>query len=225
MINVYAQYSFGGYKIYHLTENSVYEVTAINRFDIPDSVIQLFSHYGIKLLQTTDVCGNYILFVNDIPCKERDDMGRAKTCSLSLVGSEVYDAASLRRLATLIAFEIDDFESFFRDLFTIEDTLKFNYPKFKDFILNAESEDVISQDRLRNEMSRRNNPIVVYTTIKPGTAIEPLYRSFNKICLAKSFLLKWDEKSRSIQNSSIDKIGIRTLLYKIINKLTAIWKN
>lgn len=225
MINVYAQYSFGGYKIYRLSENTLDEVTATNRFGIPDSAIQLFSHYGIKLLQTVDLYGNHILFINDIPCKERDDMGRAKTCSLALVGSTANDAISLRRLAVMIAFELGDFESFFSDLFSIGDSLTFNYSKFHDFIQTAEAEEVVLQDRLRNEMSRRNNPIVVYTTAKPETAIESLYRSFNKISLAKPFLLKWDENSRTIQNTAIDRIGFRALLCKIINKLTAIWKN
>lgn len=225
MITIYAQYSFGGYKIYHLTENSVDEVTANNRCNIPESAIQLFSHYGTKLLQTTDLSGNHILFVNDIHCKDRDDMGRAKTCSLVMVGTTDFDSVSLRKLAVMIAFELGDFELFFSKLFSIEDSLKFNYSKFNDLIISADSETVLSQDRLRNEMSRRNNPIVVYTTIKPQAAIEPLYRNFNKLSLAKSFRLKWDDNSRSIQNSSIDRVGFRALLCRIITKLTAIWKN
>lgn len=225
MISVYAQYSFGGYKIFKLSENSVEEVTAINRLELPDSAIQLFSHYGIKLLSARDLAGKYVLFVNDIPCQEKDDMGRAKTCAVVFTGTSLSDADTLRTLAVMIAFELDQFEKFFSGLFSATDSLNFDYKKFDDFIRNAVDEEVVSQDKLRNEMSHRRNPIVVYTTVNPEGAITPLYRNFDKKYLSKPFLLKWNENTRTIQNSAIDRIGFRTLLYKIINKLTAIWKN
>lgn len=225
MINLYAQYSFGGYKIFKLTESSVEEVTATNRLDIPDSAIQLFSHYGIKLLASKDLAGTYILFVNDIPCKEHDDMGRAKTCSVVMTATSVSEANMLKRIAVMLVFELDKFEDFFSSLFTVKDTLEFDYLRFIEFIKNAADSEVVSQDRLRNAMSLKSTPIVAYTTEKPETAITPIFRSFESKQISRPFLLKWIESERKIQDSAVERIGFRSLLYMIISKLTAIWKN
>lgn len=225
MINLYAQYSFGGYKIFRLTEGAVEEVTAANRFGIPDSAIQLFSHYGIKMLASKDLAGNYILFVNDIPCKEHDDMGRAKTCSMIITATSVSEANMLKRIAVMLAFELDKFEEFFSSLFTLRDTLEFYYARFMEFVENAADNDVLSQDRLRNAMSRKTTPIVVYATEKSETAIKPLYKNFDARLISHPFLFKWIESERKLQDSSVGKIGFRSLLFMIISKLTAIWKN
>lgn len=225
MINIFAQYSFGGYKIFRLSEESVAEVTSTNRLGLPDSAIQLFSHYGVKLLAAEDMSGNYILFVNDIPCKDKDDMGRTKTCSLAIIGTSMSDVATIRRLAVMIAFELVQFETFFGDLFSVSESLNFDYQRFDEFVKAVQKEDAVSQDRLRNEMSHRNNPIVIYTTARPESAVSPLYRNFSKGHLLKPFLLKWNDNSKILENSVIDRLCVRTLLYKIIKKLTAIWKN
>lgn len=225
MINLYAQYSFSGYKIFRLTEDAAEEVTASNRLDIPDSAIQLFSHYGIKLLASKDLLSNYILFVNDIPCKEHDDMRRAKTCSMIMTATSVSESNMLKRIAVMLVFELDKFEEFFSSLFTVKDTLEFDYLRFNEFIKNAADSEVISQDRLRNAMNLKATPIVVYTTEKHETAITPLFRNFEAKQISRSFLLKWIESERKIQDSAVERIGFRSLLYMIISKLTAIWKN
>lgn len=225
MINLYAQYSFGGYKIFRLTEGAVEEVTAANRFGIPESAIQLSSHYGIKMLASKDLAGNYILFVNDIPCKEHDDMGRAKTCSMIITATSVSEANMLKRIAVMLAFELDKFEEFFSSLFTLRDTLEFDYACFMEFVENVADNDVLSQDRLRNAMSRKATPIVVYATEKSETAIKPLYRNFDARLISHPFLFKWVESERKLQDSAVERIGFRSLLYIIISKITAIWKN
>lgn len=225
MINLYAQYSFGGYKIFRLTEDVVEEVTAANRLGIPDSAIQLFSHYGIKMLASKDLAENYIFFVNDIPCNDRDDMGRSKTCSMIMTATSLSEANMLKRIAVMLAFELDKFEEFFGSLFIIRDTLEFDYAHFMEFIENAADRDVLSQDRLRNAMSRKTTPIVVYTTEKPETAIKLLYRNFEARLISHPFLFKWVESERRLQDSAVERIGFRSLLYMIISKLTAIWKN
>lgn len=225
MINLYAQYSFRGYKIFRLSENAVEEVTATNRLGITDSAIQLFSHYGVKLLASKDLSGNYILFVNDIPCKEHDDMGRNKTCSMVMTATSLSESNMLKRIAVMLVFELDKFEELFSSLFSIKETLMFDYRRFSQFIDNAADNEVVSQDRLRNAMNRKATPIVVYTTEKPESAIKPLYRNFEAKQISHPFLLKWVESERRIQDSAIEKIGFRSLLYMIISKLTAIWKN
>lgn len=225
VINLYAQYSFGGYKIFRLTESAVEEVTSANRLGISDSAIQLFSHYGIKMLASKDLVGNYILFVNDIPCKEHDDMGRAKTCSMIMTATSLLETNMVKRIAVMVAFELDKFEEFFSSLFAIRDTLEFDYASFMEFIDNAADCVLLSQDRLRNAMCRKSTPIVVYTTEKPETAIKPLYRNFEARRISHPFLFKWVESERKLQDSAVEKIGFRSLLYMIISKLTAIWKN
>lgn len=225
MINLYAQYSFGGYKIFRLTEGAVEEVTAANRLGIPDSAIILFSRYGIKMVAAKDLAGNYILFVNDIPCKEHDDMGRAKTCSMIITATSVSEANMLKRIAVMLAFELDKFEEFFSSLFVIRETLEFDYARFMEFIDNATVGEVLLQDMLRNAMSRKATPIVVYTTEKPETAIKPLYRNFDARLISHPFLFKWVESERKLQDSAVERIGFRSLLYMIISKITAIWKN
>lgn len=225
MLTIYAQYSFGGYKIFRLTNDHVEEVTGVNRHGITDSVIQLFSHYGIKMLNCHDAQGLHIFFVNDIPCRELDDVGRNKTCSLMICGTNLNDAKLLRRLAVMIAFELCSFETFFSSLFTISDTLNFDYLKFEKFIKLMADKEVFAEDCLRNAMLQKPYPIVVYTTSDRKTVLEPLYPRFGKGQLRTCFSLKWDEQSRKIVDSSIDRIGFVHLLQQILNKIATLWKN
>lgn len=225
MISLYAQYSFGGYKIYRLSSEAIEEVTGNNRRDIPDSGIQLFSHYGIKLMCGNDLEGNYLLFCNDIPCRELDDMGRAKTCSFLLTGSRHSDKRLLRNLAVMIAFELSRFEDYFAQLFSITDALTFDYKSFQEFLKSADSEETITNDRLRKTMAAKSNSIIIYTTEKPNSAISPLFHRFDKSRLRDSFFLKWDENTRSIKENAIERIGFLRLIQQIINKIATIWKN
>lgn len=225
MLTIYAQYSFGGYKIFRLTNESVEEVTGVNRLGISDSAIQLFSHYGIKMLNSHDAQGQHIFFVNDIPCRELDDVGRNKTCSLIICGTNLNDAKLLRRLAVMIAFELSGFETFFSSLFSITDTLNFDYRKFEELIELMADKEVFAEDRLRKAMLQKSYPIVVYATSDMKTALEPLYPRFGKGQLRTCFSLKWDEQSRKIVDSSIDRIGFVHLLQQILNKIATLWKN
>lgn len=225
MLTIYAQYSFGGYKIFRLTNEGVKEVTSVNRLGITESAIQLFSHYGIKMLNCHDEEDLQIFFVNDIPCKELDDMGRNKTCSFMICGTSLSDAKLLRRLAVMIAFELSGFEIFFSSLFSITDTLNFDYKKFEEFIKFMAEKEVFAEDRLRKAMLQKPYPIVVYTTSDRKTALEPLYLRFGKGQLRTCFYLKWDEQSRKIVDSSIDRIGFVHLLQQILNKIATLWKS
>lgn len=225
MISIYAQYSFGGYKIYRLSPDAIEEVTGKNRLGIPESGIQLFSHYGIKLICGNDLEGNYLLFCNDIPCRELDDIGRAKTCSFLLTGSSQSDKRLLRNLAVMIAFELSQFEEYFNRLFSITDVLNFNYNSFREFLKSADSEAVITNDRLRKTMATKSNSIIIYTSENPKSAISPLFNIFDNSRLKDSFFLKWDENTRSIKENAIERIGFLNLLQQIINKIATIWKN
>lgn len=225
MISIYAQYSFGGYKIYRLSPDVIEEITGNNRLCIPDSGIQLFAHYGIKLMCGNDFEGNYLLFCNDIPCRELDDMGRAKTCSLLLTGSSQSDKRLIRNLAVMIAFELSQFEEFFAQLFSITDVLTFDYKSFQEFLKSADSEETIKHDPLRKTMAAKSNPIIVYTCADPKSAISPLFNRFDKSRLRDSFFLRWDENTRFIKENAIERIGFLNLLQQIINKIATIWKN
>lgn len=225
MISVYAQYSFGGYKIFKLEKESVTEVTGENRTGIPDTAIKLFSHYGVKLLLAQDLYGCYQLFVNDIPCRERDDMGRAKRCSILICGTSLTDAKLLRKAAIMILFELNQFENFISSLFEIKDSLQFDYDRFENFMNEIVNDESIREDRLRFAMFKKSNPIVVYTTTSPSNALEILYTGYGKKNLNASFLLKWDEDSRSIKDRSVERIGFIHLIYRLLSKLTTIWKN
>lgn len=225
MIKIFAQYSFGGYKIFNLDNGTVTEVTGDNRMGIPNSAIRLFSHYGIKLLYAQDIEGYYTLFINDIPCIEKDDMGRAKRCSLLLCGTSLSDAQILRKIATMILFELDQFERFISGLFAIKDSLTFDSISFDKFFYETLNDESILEDRLRYAMYNKTNPIVVYTTVSATGALESIYNCFGKKNLSSSFLLKWDDNSRSIKDRSVERIGFMRLIYKLISKLTTIWKN
>jgi len=225
MISVYAQYSFGGYKIFRLEKDAVLEVTRDNRMEIPDSAIKLFSHYGVKMLLAKDITGSYQLFINDIPCRESDDMGRFKRCSILLCGTSLTDAQLLRKVAIMILFELNQFENFINSLFEIKDNLQFDYERFENFVNEIVNDESIREDRLRLAMLKKSNPIVVYTTMSSSNALEPLYLGYGKKNLNASFLLKWDEGSRSIKDRSVERIGFIHLIYKLLSKLTTLWKN
>lgn len=225
MITVYAQYSFGGYKIFRLAENSVEEVTRENMMGLPQSALQLFSHYGIKLLCAADINQNYILFVNDMPCKEKDDMGRSKTCSVLISSRDRADIPAIRRIAFKIASDLDSFETFFSSLFSIKDTLNFDFTGLKAFIETDYAAPLTHNNKMHKVLVSKNDSIIVYTTTNFKTAIAPLYPRFGKENIRHGLLMKWNENERSICGHSIERIGFIHHIQQIINKFTTIWKN
>lgn len=225
MIQVYTQYSFGGYRIFEATQSGLAEVSANDRRSLNDTGIHLFSHYGVKLLFARDAEHKFNLFVTDIPCRDKDDMGRAKTISLLLTGTNLEDRNQLRAAAVLILLELKNFEAFISELFTVTDSLDFDYAKFMQFMESANRTEGIEEDRLRKALLNKPYPIIAYSAADTRQTIRDLSPWFRKSYLKQSYFFKWDSSTQKIQNKVVEKYGFTNLLYRIIFSITSIWKN
>lgn len=225
MIQVFTQYSFGGYRIFEATPSGLAEVSATDRRGLNDTGIHLFSHYGVKMLFARDAEHKFNLFITDIPCRDKDDMGRSKTISLLITGTNLEDRNQLRAAAMLILLELKSFELFISELFTVTDTLNFDYGKFMQFLESAIRPDGIEGDRLRKALLNKPYPIIAYSAADTRQTIRDLSPWFGKSYLKQSFFFKWDSSTQKIQNKVVDKYGFSNLLYRIIYSITSIWKN
>lgn len=225
MIQLYTQYSFGGYRIFEATQSGLTEVSATDRHGLNDTGIHLFSHYGIKLLFARDAEHKFNLFITDIPCRDKDDMGRSKTISLLLTGTNLEDRNLLRAAAVLILLELKSFEAFFSELFTVTDTLNFDYSKFMQFLESTSRIEGIDDDVLRKVLLKKPYPIIAYSTADSRQIIRDLSPWFGKGYLKQSYFFKWDCTTQKIKNNVVERFGFTNLLYRIIYSITSIWKN
>jgi hypothetical protein len=222
MLNVYCQYSFAGYKIFNLTAEGVREVTASNRFGIPQSAIKFLSHYGLKLAFTINPERQLMLMVNDIPCNELDDMGRKKGMSILFVATDDIHMRELAKLAASIVGDFSTFEKFIASLFTIEETLKFDYEKLRAFMDEVSRGTIECQSPL-DRVYNCKSPIFVYFGEDFKASITDYEGLISKAMQCQSIRLRWNAEQQSVE--AINGIDVfREYIQRILYKLH-IWKD
>lgn len=222
MLSVYCQYSFVGYKIFHLTKDGVNEVTVSNRQGIPSSTIKFLSHSGLKLALTVNPERQLMLLVNDIPCHELDDMGRKKAMSILFIASDSINARLLAKMAASIVGNFSVFETFVASLFTIEDTLKFDYPKLQSFMEEIGKGTLTCQPPL-NRVYSCKSPIFVYYGDDFKSSISEYDSLISASMQYQAIRLRWNVESQSIE--PINGIEVfREYIQRVLYKLH-IWRN
>jgi hypothetical protein len=222
MLSVYCQYSFAGYKIFNLTADGVHEVTASNRQNIPQSSIKFFSHYGLKLALLINPEKRLMLMVNDIPCNELDDMGRKKTMSIQFIASDSANARTIAKLAASIIGDFPTFEKFVASLFSIKDTLLFDYSSLNSFIEEVAKGAIECQVPIKRVYDCQS-PILIYYGDDFKSSVAEYDGLISKSMLHQSIRLRWNEELQSVEAiNGIDTF--REYIQRILYRLH-IWKS
>lgn len=120
MIKVFVYYSFGGYKIFQIKGKENEELSnddispALCGFPIEANTF--FNYGGFKILYRKLSGGELVFVVKELPSAHIDGNGRFIPCSVMFVGEE-NDGAILNALAIRISSNINEFGTFFQNLF------------------------------------------------------------------------------------------------------------
>lgn len=137
MVRIYCQYSYGGFKNFPIEgvkdELLDKEVSNENSYGFPPDANIFFSYGGIKMVYRQLNNGEYTLVIKEIPSAHTDSDGRPIICAVQFIGDED-DRLTLDNMAITIANNINDFESFFRDLFFEREGLRIEGDKLRTYI-------------------------------------------------------------------------------------------
>lgn len=150
MINIYIQYSHGGFKTFFIEgkekELVNAEVTNSSLYDFPQDAHCYFQYGGTKIIYRYLKDGRLDLVVREIPSIHKDGDGRSIPCAVQFIG-EAEDRQTLDHIATDIVNDINKFHEFFSMLFRIREGLR------------------IDGNKLRTWINEHNVPFVCETTV------------------------------------------------------------
>lgn len=141
MIHIYAQYSFGGYKVFPIVGNDKEklseEVTIDHSFDYPFEADVFFNYGGARIAYKRLNNCKLTLAVRELPSAHRDGSGRYIPCAVQFIGDET-DKATLDKLAIRIVSNYREFSLFFQSLFFDRGFLYIKGDKLRSYIEECE---------------------------------------------------------------------------------------
>lgn len=127
MIDIYIQYSYGGFKTFFIEgkENELVnaEVTTERTYGFPQDAHCNFQYGGAKMIYRYLGDGRLNLVVREIPSIHRDGDGRSIPCAVQFIG-DAGDSQILDHIATAIANDFNEFHEFFSKLFRVREGLR-----------------------------------------------------------------------------------------------------
>ena len=150
MIRIYLQYSYGGFKTFFIegkeNESVNMEVTNDEVHGFPDEAYCYFQYGGAKMVYRYLTNNTLDLVIREIPSIHKDGDGRSIPCAVQFIGDNE-DRKTLDYMAIEIANNIEEFHSFFSNLFRVRGGLR------------------IDGDILRSWINKHNVPIICETPI------------------------------------------------------------
>lgn len=127
MINIFLQYSYGGFKTFLVegqerNERVNKEVLLTDFHVLPDDAYCFFQYGGAKIAYRYISDGRIALIIREIPSIHRDSDGRNIPCAVQFIG-DPSDRNTLDYITTDIANDIEAFHNFFSNLFSVRDGL------------------------------------------------------------------------------------------------------
>lgn len=140
MIQIYTQYSYGGFRIYKIDGvanellDSAKEVTTNNFLGYPEDAAIFFDR-GMTKVAYRYLSGSdkFVLTVKEIPSLDRDTYGRPINCAVQFIGNKS-DRNTIDNIAISICNDLKNFEEFFAGLFYIRSDLHIDGDRLKEYI-------------------------------------------------------------------------------------------
>ncbi len=142
MIKYYCQYSYGGFKTFHIegvaNEPLTQKVTTDFNYGFPKQAELYFNRGSLKLLYRYLDDDILSLVVKEIPSNGHDTDGRPISCAVQFIGDSS-DREVMDRLTIKIANDIKSFESSFANMFDLRGGLHFDGDKLDAFVKDCQS--------------------------------------------------------------------------------------
>lgn len=141
MIKYYCQYSYGGFKTFHIdgvaNEPLTQIVTPDCKYDMPEQAELYFNRGSLKLLYRYLADDVISLIVKEIPSNGLDTDGRQISCAIQFIGN-ASDREVMDRLTIRIANDIKSFERSFANMFDLRGGLHFDGDKLDAFVKDCQ---------------------------------------------------------------------------------------
>lgn len=142
MIKYYCQYSYGGFKTFHIegvaNEPLSQIVTIDSNYGFPSKAELYFNRGSLKLLYRYLDDDILSLVVKEIPSNGLDTDGRPICCAVQFIGN-ASDREVMDRLTIKIANDIKFFERTFANMFDLRGGLHFEGDKLDAFVKDCQS--------------------------------------------------------------------------------------
>lgn len=164
MINIYCQYSYGGYKTFHIkgiemeSLGDESEIRIESPHDFPETAHVFFQFGGSKIVYRKLDDGKLTLVVREIPSDDVDSSGRPISCAVQFIGDED-DRQTMDNLAMFIVNDVISFGQCFANLFYVRQGLHIEGDKLRTHIVNWSRNVVPNEDIhpvLRNLGEKKN---------------------------------------------------------------------
>ena len=143
MIRFYCQYSYGGFKTFHINgeshEELTHVVTAEDSYGFPTLADLYFNQGGAKILYRYLDSQTLSLVLKEIPGHGLDTDNRPISCAMQFIG-DAEDRGVMDRLAIHIANNLEKFEKAFADMFDLRGGLHFEGDQMVDIVKACEPE-------------------------------------------------------------------------------------
>lgn len=143
MIRYYCQYSYGGFKTFHINgeahEALTQEVSTENRYDFPPLADLYFNRGGAKVLYRYLDKNTLSLIIREIPSQGLDTDNRNICCAVQFIG-DASDRKQLDRLTIKLINTLHRFENDFADMFDMRGGLYFDGDKLDTIVKDCEKE-------------------------------------------------------------------------------------
>lgn len=143
MIRYYCQYSYGGFKTFHINgeahEALTQEVSTENRYGFPPLADLYFNRGGAKILYRYLDKNTLSLIIREIPSQGLDTDNRNICCAVQFIG-DASDRKQLDRLTIKLVNTLHRFEYDFADMFDMRGGLYFDGDKLDTIVKECEIE-------------------------------------------------------------------------------------
>lgn len=222
MLNIYCQYSFGGYKIFWISQSGIREVTVTDSCHLPLSAVSFFSHDGLKMVLTMLPEKQLLMQINDISVADLDEIGRKKNMSMQFIASDRTSAKELCNLAAVAASDLSLIERFLASLIMVDVNLNFDYDKLLQFMQEIRSNPCIC-DKPLDRVQNRKAPLFIYFGETFRSSIADYKELVPMAMQTRAVKLHWNtDKHCPEEMSGISVVG--DFIKRIIDKL-GLWKN
>lgn len=141
MIKYYCQYSYGGFKTFHIdgvaNEPLTQIVTPDCKYGFPELAELYFNKGSLKLLYRYLDNDILTLVVKEIPSNGLDTDGRRISCAIQFIG-DASDRDVMDRLTIKIANDIKSFERSFANMFDLRGGFHFDGDKLDSFVKDCQ---------------------------------------------------------------------------------------
>lgn len=180
MIQVYTQYSFGGFRIYKIEDTAAErldaskEVTTDDFRGYPEEAAIFIDMGGAKIAYRY-LDDKLVLTVREIPSLEKDSDGRPVNCAVQFIG-DFDDRQTLDNVAISICNSLQEFGSFFAGLFSVRGGFKIEGNKLFAYISSCATREFSGESPLL-ELKKRKSGVILFVPLSDSFLSDSFVRT------------------------------------------------